>query len=154
MESLTGVFDKGVNTRKILIATLTATIGGFLFGYDIGVVGPALVYLTPFFHLTTIETAFVGSGIFLTAFFAAIINGKLADEYGRKKLLIMDGVIFLIFAIFTALSVNATMVIIGRLAIGEFHNNCHYDSDIDYKFRIKGRSVYFLFIKVPYQSCS
>lgn len=118
MESLTGVFDKGVNTRKILIATLTATIGGFLFGYDIGVVGPALVYLTPFFHLTTIETAFVGSGIFLTAFFAAIINGKLADEYGRKKLLIMDGVIFLIFAIFTALSVNATMVIIGRLAIG------------------------------------
>ena len=118
MEDLVNVFDRGVNTRKVLIATLTATIGGFLFGYDIGVVGPALVYLTPFFHLTTIETSFVGSGIFLTAFFAAIINGKTADKFGRKKLLILDGVIFLIFAIFTALSVNAIMVIVGRLAIG------------------------------------
>lgn len=107
MENLINVFDKGVNTRKMLIATLTATIGGFLFGYDIVVVGPALIYLTPFFHLTTIETSFVGSGIFLTAFFAAIINGKFADKYGRKKLLILDGVIFFIFAIFTALSVNA-----------------------------------------------
>ena len=110
--------DKNKLNKVIIISTIIISLGGFLFGYDSGVIGPSLIYVKPFFHLTPSDVAIMVAGQSLVAAFGAIIAGPISDKFGRKKLLIVDGIIYGIFAITAAFSVSAFMLVFSRSAIG------------------------------------
>ena len=110
--------DKSKTTYFFVIAALVAALGGLTFGYDSGITGSALIYVKPYLHLLPIEVSFYTSGLFLAGGVGALVAGPITDKFGRKKMLIVDGLLFGIFTLTLALSINFYMLFISRLMVG------------------------------------
>jgi len=110
--------DKSKVTWVYVIATIITALGGFLFGYDTGIISSALVYVEPYFHLGTAAVAWLVSGESIVAGIGALVAGPLVDRYGRKSLLIADGAMYFVFAVLTALATTSILLIIWRSLIG------------------------------------
>ncbi|MGH2836475.1 MAG: sugar porter family MFS transporter, partial [Solirubrobacteraceae bacterium] len=90
-------FIKGVtapNNRFALGIAILATLGGFLFGYDTGVVGGALPLITKKLSLTAGGESWVTGSLLLGAVSGALLSGYLADRVGRRWTLFVAGVIY------------------------------------------------------------
>lgn len=110
--------DRSKTTYFFVIAALVAAMGGLTFGYDSGITGSALIYIKPYFHFLPVEVSLYTSGLFLAGGVGALVAGPITDKFGRKKMLIVDGLLFGIFTITLALSINFYMVFISRLMVG------------------------------------
>ncbi|KAL5013890.1 hypothetical protein ScPMuIL_008160 [Solemya velum] len=95
-----------------------AAIGGFLFGYDTGVISGAMLLLQRNFHLSSIQQEVVVSVTIGLACLSALIGGPVTDRFGRKLCIIFASVIFTTGAIVLAVSVNFTMLVVGRGILG------------------------------------
>lgn len=98
-------------------------MGGFLFGYDWVVIGGAKPFYEPFFGLETATQKGWGTSSALIGCMAgALACVFLADKYGRKRLLIIAGLLFTISAIGTALATTFFWFnfyrIVGGVAMG------------------------------------
>ena len=99
-----------------------ASLGGLLFGFDTAVISGAekqiqAVYgLSDFAHGFTMATALIGTII------GALFCGKPAERFGRKKSLIVIGILYLVSAVFSGAIVNWYSFMffrfIGGLAVG------------------------------------
>lgn len=96
----------------------TAALGGFLFGYDTGVISSAILFLKTQFHMTTLQVELVISIVSFGAIFGALAAGPLSDKFGRKKLILVDGIIFVISAIGLAFAPTVNILIFGRFIVG------------------------------------
>lgn len=93
------------NKSTIWLISLVAAMGGFLFGYDWVVVGGAKPFYEPFFNLTTpYEKGWGTSSALIGCIVGALLCYASADQYGRKKLLILAGFLFTISAVGTAMA--------------------------------------------------
>jgi MFS family permease len=79
--------------RFVYIAALFAALGGLLFGYDTGVISGALIFIKHEFGLTTAAEEIVVSGVLLGATIGAIVGGKAADLFGRRRVLLVTAAI-------------------------------------------------------------
>jgi sugar porter (SP) family MFS transporter len=104
--------------RYAYIVSAVAALGGLLFGYDTGVISGALLYLNPAFHLTSTTSEIAVSVVLIGAILGAAAGGRMADTLGRKKSLIILGIIFACGAILTALSPNLGFFIAFRIVVG------------------------------------
>ena len=95
-----------------------AALAGVLFGYDTGVISGAILFIAHEFHLSPQANGFVVSAVLLGAFLGAIFSGRLADHFGRKRLLILDALIFIIGTIITSVALSLGWIIIGRIVVG------------------------------------
>jgi MFS transporter, SP family, galactose:H+ symporter len=86
----------------VLFLTLCAGLGGILYGYDIGVISGALVYIRKTIPLTTVEAEVIVGGVLFGSLLGVLISGSLADLFGRKKMILSACVIF-ILGVFTIL---------------------------------------------------
>ena len=89
--------DQG-STGFIIFISVIATIGGFLFGYDSGVINGTVKGLQIAFDSESAGTGFSVSSMLLGCAAGALFAGRLADRYGRKALLIVSSVLFIISA--------------------------------------------------------
>ncbi len=90
------------NKAFVYVVTLVATLGGLLFGYDTAVISGAeksiqtflidSLGLSSFLHGITVSSALIGCII------GGAISGIVSSKYGRKKALIIAGVLFLLSA--------------------------------------------------------
>ena len=71
-----------------------AALGGLLFGYDIGIISGALLFIKNDFPLTPFLTGVVVSSILLGAVIGAGASGGLGDRLGRRKVVLIAAVIF------------------------------------------------------------
>jgi len=110
------------NLLFIVIISLVATIGGFLFGFDSGVINGTVDGLAAAFNSDSIGTGFNIASMLLGCALGAFFAGRLADTYGRRSLLIVASVLFIISAWGSGISVSSTEFIIyrilGGLAVG------------------------------------
>lgn len=102
---------------------LVAALGGLLFGYDWVVIGGAKPFYEVYFHLNSeAQIGWANSCALLGCFAGSLIAGPVADRFGRKKILTVSALLFLISSIFTgwAHSFGAFVFwrISGGLAIG------------------------------------
>src|SRR6266481_2319973 len=81
-------------TKFVYIAASFAALGGLLFGYDTGVISGALIFIKREFGLTTVAEEIVVSGVLLGATLGAIVGGKAADLFGRRRVLLLTAAIF------------------------------------------------------------
>lgn len=81
-----------------LLITLVATLGGFLFGYDSGVINGTVDGLQKAFNSTSIGTGFSVSSMLLGSAVGAFFAGTLADKFGRRNMLIVAAILFIISA--------------------------------------------------------
>jgi sugar porter (SP) family MFS transporter len=87
------------DNRFVLGISLLAALGGFLFGYDTGVVGGALPLITSKLHLTSGQESWVTGSLLLGAVTGAAVSGYLADRIGRRPTIFVAGVVYTIAAL-------------------------------------------------------
>ena len=104
--------------RFVYVAVGVAALGGLLFGYDTGVISGAILFITDQFSLSTTMEEIVVSAVLIGAVIGAVIGGALADRFGRRRLIILAGIIFTVSAIGTALAPTVTWLITGRIVTG------------------------------------
>lgn len=106
--------------RRLKKIALIVTLGGLLFGVDTGVINGAIPYMASpqQLNLTPAEEGLVTSGITLGAAIGALIIGKLADRYGRKKMLVCLALIFFMGTLMCSVAPNAFLMIIFRFLLG------------------------------------
>ncbi|GAV49067.1 hypothetical protein ZYGR_0N04720 [Zygosaccharomyces rouxii] len=109
-------------TFRNLIIFVGATVGGLLFGYDTGVISGVLLMLKPqdisLDVVTDFQKELITSVTCLGSFFGSIIAFPTADKYGRKSTMALCCTVFVVAAIWMALSTSLTFLVIGRLIVG------------------------------------
>ena len=113
-----GVTPIKSTNRFVAVVAALAALGGLLFGYDTGVVSGALLFLTPTYHLSTVQQEWVVSALLVGTIVGAGLAGKLVDAIGRRPALMLCGVNYFLAALFLALAMSYPWLIIGRLWLG------------------------------------
>ena len=106
------------NMKFIILISCVATIGGFLFGFDSGVINGTIDGLQAAFNSTSMGTGFNVASMLLGCAFGALFAGTLADVYGRRTLLIVAAVLFIISAWGSGIAGSSFEFIIYRLIGG------------------------------------
>jgi len=110
------------NTRFIILISCVATIGGFLFGFDSGVINGTVDGLRQAFHSSSAGLGFEVASMLLGCAFGAFFAGRLADRWGRRTVLIIAAALFLLSAIGAgSAQVSAFFIaarVLGGLAVG------------------------------------
>ncbi|KAB2382893.1 sugar porter family MFS transporter [Actinomadura montaniterrae] len=104
--------------RKIWLWAVLIAVGGFLFGFDTGVISGALLYIKTDFGLNSFEQSSVVSVLVLGAMAGAMGSGRIADRIGRRKILGLEGLVFLVGTVIAVLSTGYAMLVLGRLVLG------------------------------------
>ena len=84
---------------SILTITLVASLGGFLFGFDMAVVSGVLPLLQKQFNLSAFQEGWFVSSALVGCIVGVAISGELTDRIGRKKPLLIAAVLFLLSAL-------------------------------------------------------
>ena len=106
-----------VNSYVVFIAVIAAT-GGLLFGFDTGVISGALPFIKDHWKISDASLELLTTSVLLGAVLGALVSGKLSDVLGRKKMIIINAIIFTLGAIGCAFAWNITILIIMRIIIG------------------------------------
>lgn len=99
------------------VATVAA-LGGLLFGYDTGVMSGALLFISPQFGMNAHEEGWVTSALLIGAAIGALSAGRVAESLGRRRTLILGGVVFVVGSIWCALSGSVMMLAAARAFLG------------------------------------
>ncbi|MHB0957866.1 MAG: sugar porter family MFS transporter [Pirellulaceae bacterium] len=87
----------------LVLICFVATLGGLLFGYDTAVIAGAISFLTQHFQLSPAMEGWTAASALAGCAVGAMLAGVLSDSLGRKKVLILCAILFVISAIGTAL---------------------------------------------------
>ncbi|MCY9272025.1 sugar porter family MFS transporter [Bacillus inaquosorum] len=105
------------NTRKYMIYFFGA-LGGLLYGYDTGVISGALLFINNDIPLTTLTEGLVVSMLLLGAIFGSALSGTCSDRWGRRKVVFVLSIIFIVGALACAFSQTVGMLIASRVILG------------------------------------
>ena len=110
------------NTRLTIFITMVATIGGFLFGFDSGVINGTVDGLQAAFNSDTVGTGFNVASMLLGCAVGAFLAGTLADRFGRRGVLLLSALFFTASAWGSGISLTSLEFvcyrILGGLAVG------------------------------------
>ena len=108
---------KTINFTLIMVA-ITASLGGLLSGFDMGVISGALLYINETWELSSVEQGWLVSSAIVGSIIGAAANGYLADIYGRKKIIIATALIFIVGSIMCGYAHTAGWLMFSRIIIG------------------------------------
>lgn len=89
---------KRKNTGVLIFVSIAAALGGFLFGYDTGVINGTQFFFSKFFELTPATKGWVVGSALIGCFIGAILSGPLSRIYGRRSSLIFSAILFTLSA--------------------------------------------------------
>ena len=107
-----------VNRGFIWRVSFIAGLGGILYGYDMGIIAAALIFVRDSFSLSTQMQEMVVSIVLVGAMLGAIIGGSVADRIGRRATLLWGGGLFILGSILAPLSPNVFTLIVARALLG------------------------------------
>ena len=105
-------------SKKLLLIAFVVSLGGFLFGFDAGIISGVMSYAGPEFNLNDIQSGWVVSSPSFAAMIAMIFSGRLSDIVGRKKILIVVAFLYAVSALFSAYATSYEMLYIARMIGG------------------------------------
>lgn len=108
--------DQVVHTMRYL--TAMAAIGGFLFGYDTGVISGAMLPIKRHFNLTPSQEEVVVSSTVLAAFFSSLVGGSLNNSLGRRVSILLSAAAFSLGSFMLMLAWSYHTLIAGRIVVG------------------------------------
>lgn len=108
--------DKRVLYNRFLL--LVAGFGGLLYGVDVGIIGGALPYLEATSGLNAGQLSIIVAAVLLGSVISTLFAGLLADWMGRKPLMTLSGITFVVSIPIIALSHGYGPLFFGRLLQG------------------------------------
>jgi SP family sugar:H+ symporter-like MFS transporter len=102
----------------VLIISCIAAIGGFLFGFDSGVINGAVDAISRTFGTKSAGTAFAVASVLLGCAGGAFFAGAMADYIGRRPTMLLTAAVFLVSALATGAAKSAGIFITARIASG------------------------------------
>src|SRR5436305_3983945 len=114
-----GFVREAMRNRRVLGVALIAAIGGFLFGYDTGVIGGAMLFMQDDLGLDTHGKQQLTVAILLLGAIAgALIAGWLADQISRRRTKMISGSVYIIGGLACAFSQNYPEILASRFVLG------------------------------------
>ena len=109
-----------INGVYLFLISLVSAFGGLLFGYDWVVIGGAKPFYEAYLGIENFPVlqGWAMSSALVGCILGVMTSGYYADRYGRKKLLILSAVLFIVSAVFTGLAENLTAFVIYRIIGG------------------------------------
>jgi SP family sugar:H+ symporter-like MFS transporter len=102
----------------VIALSCVAAIGGFLFGFDSGVINGAVDALAKAFGTQAAVTGFAVASVLLGCAVGAFGAGTLADSIGRRPTMLLNAILFLLSAVATGAASSAEVFIAARIAGG------------------------------------
>lgn len=112
--------DKQYNIIYVVSLAFASAMGGLLFGYDWVVIGGAKPFYEVYFDIATIPSlqGWAMSSALVGCIAGAVVAGVLSDKYGRKILLIIAAILFIVSAYGTGATNSFFNFIIYRIVGG------------------------------------
>lgn len=106
--------EEGRSNRETALIMLALCMAVFLAALDVTIITTALPTIAAHFKTSVREYSWIGSAYLLAS--AAIIpsSGKISDIFGRKPILLIANIVFLVGSLICALAVSIEMLIVGR----------------------------------------
>jgi SP family myo-inositol transporter-like MFS transporter 13 len=105
-------------TFEVIKMVFLSAIGGFLFGYDTGIVSGAMVFIRDDFELNDIWQEVIISITILGAWIFSILSGSLSDYIGRKRVVIISSIVFTAGSLLMGIAPDKYTLLVGRLIVG------------------------------------
>lgn len=99
----------------VIFISAVAAIGGFLFGFDSGVINGTVSALGNTFNSSSVATGFNVASVLLGCALGALAAGPLADKFGRRAIMIVTALIFAISAFGSGIADSSAEFIFYRL---------------------------------------
>ncbi|RIM78611.1 sugar porter family MFS transporter [Staphylococcus xylosus] len=106
-----------MKVNKKLIFFLGA-LGGLLYGYDMGVISGALLFIRDDIPLNSFTEGLVVSSMLVGAIFGSGASGPMSDRLGRRRVVFIIAIIYIVGALILASAPSMPILVIGRLVIG------------------------------------
>ena len=106
------------NLAYIIFISSVAAIGGFLFGFDSGVINGTVGALSNAFNADDVATGFNVASVLLGCAAGALFAGPMADKVGRRKMMIATAIVFAVSAFGSGIADSSTAFIFYRLLGG------------------------------------
>jgi sugar porter (SP) family MFS transporter len=106
-----------VSRLNMLIAG-TAAIIGIIYGYDLGSIASAILFLQPDLNLSTFMVSVVTATVVLGQIFGAFNAGRITNWIGRKRTMVGIALGYAIFAALQGLAPNEWFLIVARFLLG------------------------------------
>src|ERR1700752_2758811 len=106
------------SSSYVIVLCSVAALGGFLFGFDSGVINGTVQALAKAFGTHAATTGFAGASVLLGWRVGAFVAGRIADLYGRRPIMLLDAILFLATAFATGAARSAGAFIAARLLGG------------------------------------
>ncbi|KAM7423371.1 hypothetical protein PAMA_011095 [Pampus argenteus] len=101
----------------LLLASVVSTLGGLVFGYELGIISGALLQLRVEFRLSCLQQEALVSSLLIGALLASVVGGCLIDRHGRRNSILLSNVLILIGSL--VLLINAyPALVVGRIIVG------------------------------------
>src|SRR5579862_457684 len=110
--------DASINLPLIAAIVGVATIGGFMFGYDSGVINGTQEGLRSTFNLSEVWLGITVSALLPGCAVGAFIAGRSADRFGRRRVMLAAAALFILSALASGAAASAVMMIFARFAAG------------------------------------
>tara|TARA_R110000868_G_scaffold341245_5_gene602079 strand:+ start:225 stop:1763 length:1539 start_codon:yes stop_codon:yes gene_type:complete len=105
-------------SKKLIRIAFVVSLGGFLFGFDAGIISGVMSYAGPEFNLSEGQMGWVVSLPSFAAMVAMLFCGRLSDIVGRKKILLAVAFFYALSALFSAYATSYEMLYIARMVGG------------------------------------
>ena len=107
-----------VNRAFIRRVSFIAGLGGILYGFDMGVIAAALVFVKDQFHLGTVMQEVLVISVLVGVMIGALIGGTIADRIGRRKTLIWGAILFIAGSIIAPSAPDVAVLLVARIMLG------------------------------------
>ena len=117
-QTITAANGKASKVWSIRFLLFIAGLGGLLYGIDVGIIAGALPYLEATSGFDANKISFIVAAVLLGSVLSTPFAGMLADLLGRKKLMALSGVLFVVSIPLIATTNAYGPLIMGRLLQG------------------------------------
>ncbi|MEI6055998.1 MAG: sugar porter family MFS transporter [Lentisphaerota bacterium] len=112
--------DNEIRSKKFMTAFVVAAsaLAGCLYGLDIGAIAGALTFIQKEMNLTGVQEGWIVGAVLYGGAFSILVTGFLADIFGRKNMIVVSAVIFIVGVIISSYAVGFKSLLWGRLIMG------------------------------------
>src|SRR2546421_6227626 len=108
----------GARSNRSTLVAITAAIIGIIYGYDLGNISGALLFIPAEFHLSTFQVESVVTVVVVGSIVGVLLGGPIANAIGRKPIMVIVAFSYAAFALLSAVSSGLIWLDITRFLLG------------------------------------